>query len=199
VDQPVRADLAGALERRAVGRTLVQTARRARVIIVTLGLTEAWFYKPHDLYANTVPSDVLGRHKDKFEMRQIGYAENLSKLEAIYTLLRKHHVDGDFHFVVTVSPVPLSSTFTMQDIVVANMTAKSTLRTAAVEFAKGKDNVSYFPSYEIAMYSNRDLVWRPDRIHVNAECVRFIVQTFRNAYVLPDSSINSQREHNAAA
>jgi hypothetical protein len=182
-DRLERLDLEGTLKRRAVGKELVQKVSHSKVIILTLGLTEGWFYKPAQLYANTVPADLLVRNKDDFEFRQIGFNENLSMLESLYNIICKHHIDGEFHLFLTVSPVPLRHTFTQEDIVVANMYAKSTLRTVAEEFSKEKKNITYFPSYEVAMYSNRDLVWRPDRIHINKECVRFIVQTFRNNYM----------------
>jgi hypothetical protein len=41
----------------------------------------------------------------------------------------------------------------------------------------------YFPSYEIAMNSNPELVWRPDRVHVRPECVRHIVNVFTERYL----------------
>ncbi len=182
-DNTSRLNLQGALQRREVGKRLVQRAAKADIIILTLGLTEAWLYKPDNLYANTVPADYLIKYRHDFEFVQVSYDENLAMLERLYSLLCKHHATGNFNLILTVSPVPLRHTFSQEDIVIANMYAKSTLRTVATEFLKGKDNVTYFPSYEIAMYSHRDLVWRPDRVHINKECVRFIIQVFRNNYI----------------
>lgn len=181
-DQPVRLDLEGTVRRRATSKQMVEKVAHAKVIILTLGLSEAWYYKPDNLYTNAVPADVLVKHKSDLECRHIGYEENYNYLNTIYDILKKHHVDGNFHLFVTVSPVPLRHTFGQDDIVIANMAAKSTLRTVANEFIKDKPNVHYFPSYEIVMYSNRDLVWRPDRIHINKECVRFIMKTFKENY-----------------
>lgn len=181
-DQPARLNLEGVIKRRAISKQMVKNVAHAKVIILTLGLTEAWFSKADNLYANSVPADIIARHRADYECRHISYEENFNFLESIYGLLKKHHVDGDFHLFVTVSPVPLRHTFAQEDIVIANMCAKSTLRAVANEFIKGKANVSYFPSYEIVMYSNRDMVWRPDRIHINKECVKFIVQNFKHNY-----------------
>jgi hypothetical protein len=35
----------------------------------------------------------------------------------------------------------------------------------------------------MALYSNRELVWRPDRVHINPDCVARIVDTFIDRYV----------------
>jgi hypothetical protein len=102
-------------------------------------------------------------------------------LEAIHDLLRRRHLDGRFQMVMTVSPAPLSATFTDQDIVVANAESKAVLRAAAA-FTAGREDVHYFPSYEMAAYSSPALAWRPDRVHVTGKLTRHIVKTFMRAY-----------------
>jgi hypothetical protein len=178
-----RRDRAGAVARRRMAGELVQRFTRSRVIIVTLGLCEAWYHKPSELYCNSVAGDVLARRRDEFEFREIGYEENLASLEVIRDSIAKHHIDGSYRFVVTVSPVPLLSTFSDDDIVVANCRAKTTLRAVAAAFCERHTDAIYFPSFEIAMYSNPELVWRPDRVHVRPECVAHITETFIGRFV----------------
>lgn len=178
-----RLNHAGAVARRRVARDFVARAAQAKAIILTLGLTESWLHKPSGLYCNGMAGDVLARRGRDFELRFVSFEENMRALKEIYDCLQRHHVSGDFSLFITVSPVPLQSTFGARDIVVENARAKATLRAVADEFCAGHDRVHYFPSYEIALYSNPDLVWRPDRVHVNKDCVKHIVGVFSQRYL----------------
>jgi hypothetical protein len=80
--------------------------------------------------------------------------------------------------IVTVSPVAMKSTFTGEDIVLANSYSKSTLLSAARRFARNNDNVDYFPSYEIVTCSERGLAYRADYRHVSTGIVAVIMDTF---------------------
>ena len=83
---------------------------------------------------------------------------------------------------MTVSPVPLSATFTDRDIVVANMASKATLRAAAEAFVARTDHAHYFPSYEMVLYSDTERAWRPDRMHVRGAMISHILSAFIRAY-----------------
>lgn len=74
--------------------------------------------------------------------------------------------------VLTVSPVPLSRTFTGQDVAVANCYSKSVLRAAAEAVVQQYDFVDYFPSYESVTLSDPRLAWDLDRVHVTGEVVK---------------------------
>jgi hypothetical protein len=52
-------------------------------------------------------------------------------------------------FLLTVSPVPLTATASGQHVMVATMQSKSVLRAAASEMVARRDDVDYFPSYEL--------------------------------------------------
>jgi hypothetical protein len=78
--------------------------------------------------------------------------------------------------MITVSPVPLWSTFRAQDVLVANSYSKAVLRAAVESFCADRQHVSYFPSYEFAMLSNPRAVWRRDDYrHVDPVFVDFLV------------------------
>lgn len=173
--------LEATLTRRRITAELVRTAVTADVIILTLGLVESWFHKPSGFHANKVPAPTLIRRKDEFELRIVSYDETLSCLEGIKSLIARHRTTP-FQLVVTVSPVPLAKTFTADDLIVANMNSKSTLRAAAAEFCARTPNADYFPSYEMVTYSDPRLAWRPDRTHVEPPMVKHIVKTFADAY-----------------
>lgn len=168
--------------RREVARTLVRRAAEADVVIITLGLIEAWLHKPTGFFANFTTPQFLARHRSDFELHLIGVDETVECLESIDRVLRKHHRTGDYRLVVTVSPVPLSATFTDKDIVVANMDSKATLRAAAAAFVAEVPHADYFPSYEMVLYSDVKRAWRPDRMHVRGAMVEHILATFIGAY-----------------
>jgi hypothetical protein len=84
--------------------------------------------------------------------------------------------------IVTVSPVPMSETFSGQDVALANMRSKSTLRIAAEQFSSAYDDVDYFPSYDIVTLSPRNLAYAGDRLHVANSVVGTIMGIFLSLY-----------------
>jgi hypothetical protein len=173
--------------RRRIGRDLVRRVVDAKAIALTLGLIESWFHKPSGLWVNFPHPKILLRRPEEFELHLLTVNETMKFLEDILELIKRNHRTGDFTLFVTVSPVPLTSTFTGQDIVTANTLSKSTLRTAVGEFVRQHNQVVYFPSYEIVNNSSRSMAWRPDRLHVAPEMVAYIMKKFTDAYYEPST------------
>ncbi len=184
--------------RRSIAQALVRRAAEADVVILTLGLIEAWVHKPTGFTANFVAPKLLVRNADEFEFRLVGFAETIACLEGIRALLGRHN-PKPVQLVVTVSPVPLSSTFTEKDIIVANGDSKSTLRAAAAEFSAQHDDVHYFPSYEMVINSAPQLAWRPDRLHVRQPMVKHVVDTFIRNYYEPGALLDGSTQPQALA
>jgi hypothetical protein len=170
--------------RRRIAGELVRRASEAKVIILTLGLTEGWVHTPSGFHINRfVP--MAARNRDEFAFEEQDFQDVVRCLNQIHRLLTRCHKTGDFQLVVTVSPVPLQTTFTAKDVIVANMDSKATLRAAAAEFVSRHDNAHYFPSYEIVMYSGVKAAWKPDRLHVTKGMVAHVVSQFVEAYYDP--------------
>lgn len=161
---------------------------QARVLILTLGLTEIWQDRgdgaviclPAGPYVNE------GGDMSRYEFRVSRYQENLDNLERIHELLALHN--PSCRLVVTVSPVHLWATFRQDaDVISASCNSKSTLRAVADEFAARHANVSYFPSYEIATILC-PLLGRPayttdrENFHVNRPTVELIMDHFFARY-----------------
>jgi hypothetical protein len=161
---------------------------RARVLILTLGLTEIWQDRadgsviclPAGPYVNE------GGEMGRYVFRVSRYQENLENLERIGELMARHN--PDCRLVVTVSPVHLWATFREDaDVVSASCNSKSTLRAVADEFAARHANVSYFPAYEIATILC-PLLGRPaytadrENFHVNRATVELIMDDFFARY-----------------
>jgi len=171
------------LERRSLIQTITKRVRNCRAVIVTLGLAEVWRDVKADVFVNRTPIPSLFKTEpDRYEFRLSSFAENLTNLETIHTLLSRY-AHPDVHIIVTVSPVPLMNTFSTMDIVVANTWAKSLLRAVAQEWAMTHPNIDYFPSYEIVQNSDRAAVWETDLRHVTGPSVQHIMELFLRKYM----------------
>jgi predicted Zn-dependent protease len=96
--------------------------------------------------------------------------------------------------LVTTSPVPMATTFSGQDIRIANAYSKSVLRAACGAAAMLRPLVDYFPSYESATQSFPSRVWETDRIHVSSAFVGKIVTHLLDNYLegVQDAARNLQ-------
>lgn len=139
--------------------------RDCRVVVLTLGLIEAWWDALVGGYINQAPPiRYLKKEPDRFSLHVMTYSEVMTCLNEIHALLSRHLRD-DFRVVLTVSPVPLNGTFRDLDVMVANTYSKSVLRATAEEFCTTYDNVDYFPSFESVLTSQRNIAWDDDLIH----------------------------------
>jgi hypothetical protein len=177
------ADLEETLRRRSIIEMVTGRITQCRVVIITLGLVEAWRDKIANTFVNTTPiPDALRTHGDRYEFHISNFVQNLANLEEIHSLLSRFG-HPDFHVVVTVSPVPLMATFSTQDVVIANTYSKSMLCTLAREWAAAHTNVHYFPSYEIVLNSERGVTWEEDLRHVRGRVVQHIMSIFLEHYL----------------
>lgn len=161
-----------ALERREEIRRLYADAiRKSRVIIITLGLIETWYDSVTGRYLNETPDPhLLREHPGRF------FFEVMSVDEArlvVFSLIDELAANGpsDQSILLTVSPIPLSRTFTNDDVIVANMYSKSLLRVVAEEARRKYDHVDYFASYESVMLSDRGFAWQDDLIHASRKII----------------------------
>lgn len=169
-------DIAIVGERRAITLQVAKNLVSARFVVLTLGLTEAWFDCESGLYMNSAPDVNYIRRTDRFEFRNLNFQENLSNINSIRKIIKSFN--NSAQFIVTVSPVPLHSTFTSDDVIVANSRSKSVLRAVADAFCEEVTDAFYFPSYELVMNANKDLAWKKDLRHVLPKMVDHIIDTF---------------------
>jgi hypothetical protein len=157
---------------------------QADVVVLTLGYVEVWYDTVLKIYLNIAPPQVLHTlFPNRFEFRVLGYQDVLDSLHDIYKIITKHNIRG-VKMLITVSPVPLLSTFRDVDVLVANAYSKSVQRAAVEAFVMDKDNVDYFPSYESVTLSNPDISWaRGDYRHVSPDLVTRIMTNVIDTYV----------------
>ncbi|WP_426959671.1 GSCFA domain-containing protein [Muricoccus radiodurans] len=170
------------LERRREVQAAMARLPECGLVIVTLGLAEAWYDLRTSLYLNgTPPRAAIAREPDRFCLDVLGHDEILEGLERIRALLARYgHPEA--RMLVTVSPVPFKATFTGRDALVANSYSKSVQRAACESFVRQHADVDYFPSYEAVTLTDRRIAFEVDNIHVRPEVVDAIMATVLETY-----------------
>ena len=156
--------------------------RGAGVVVVTLGLIETWRSRSTGDTFRQIPHpaafEALGP-----EFHRLTVDEMLADLERIRTVIRDRLGAA---MVVTVSPVPLHTTFTPLDVRIANMESKSRIRAAVSELVDRHPDVHYFHSYEMVVTAERQGdYFRDDGRHVHRHAVRYIVSEFLRLFADP--------------
>jgi tetratricopeptide (TPR) repeat protein len=193
------ASLERVIERRAMVTGLMRRIPECRVVVITLGLAEAWYDTANDLYLNGMPPQyALSAEPERFQLHVLDFEEIVQSLERIHQLLERHG-HPDFKMLITVSPVPFKATFTGKDALIANTYSKAVQRAAAEAFARKHANVDYFPSFEIVTLSDRNIAYELDNIHVTRKTVAFIMSTVVGGYVTgANQQIDSVRPEGVA-
>jgi GSCFA family/Polysaccharide biosynthesis enzyme WcbI len=118
------------------------------ILVITLGLTEAWRSRSDGAVVPLAPgvaADPPDRHI--YEFVNFSVAEVGKDLEEFQAKLKE--VNPRARIILTVSPVPLAATFEHRHVLTATTYSKAVLRVAAEQIAQGRDDVMYFPAYEI--------------------------------------------------
>jgi len=177
---PDEAALLGA--RAAADAAADDVFRGANVVVVTLGLIEAWRNPTTGNHVRQIPHPAAFRDAGA-EFHRLTVAEMLADLERIRTVIRDHL---GAEMVLTTSPVPLHATFTPHDVRIANTESKSRIRAATSEFCDRHPDVHSFHSYEMVVTAERQSdYFKDDGRHVERRAVRYIVSEFLRLYADP--------------
>ncbi len=159
-----------------------QQLQTAQTVVMTLGMTEVWYDKLHDIYLNAAPPlAAIKRNPNRFDFRVLSYQENETFLIDCVDCILSKAVPGA-KIILTVSPVALNATFSGRDVILANSQSKATLVALAQTVATGHPQVDYFPSYEAVTWSDPLFAWESDRRHVSAAMVSCIIAEFLHRY-----------------
>ncbi|MGZ8369841.1 MAG: GSCFA domain-containing protein, partial [Caulobacteraceae bacterium] len=184
--------------REAISRSYREAAR-CRVVIITLGLSELWFDTRSGFYLNVSPRpSMIKAEPGRFRLHVLSYGETHGYLDKALNVLRKHG-HPDLQVLLTVSPVPLVATHRAMDVMVANSYSKSVLRTAAEEAVTRYPWVTYYPSYESIVLSDRRRAFIDDMVHVTDDIVAFNVSRMIEAYTDAGETLESIRKTMANA
>ena len=176
-----------ATERRAQIDAVYSHLARSDLAIITLGFVEAWFDQETQLFLNRAPPHRFAeKHANRFVFKRLDVFDCMPLLEKAVNAL----AEGGIKVILTVSPVPLNTTFTAVDCVVANEFSKSVLRVCAERLSQHR-LVDYFPSYEIVRCSGM-AGYIDDQIHVRDELVRQITSYMVSVYYEMDPANRTQ-------
>ena len=183
--------------RRLEIRQLFRQIAECELIVVTLGLVEAWYDAEKQTFiAQRPPAFVYERMRERFIPHRLNFEESRRAVrECVERIL---NLGSEKRILMTTSPVPLARTFRDEDVIVANMYSKSVLRCVAEEIKEEFAAVDYFPSYETVMLSERARTWVNDQRHVRDEVVGQIVQRVCDAYFSPRAQDGSRVAYAAA-
>lgn len=167
-----------AMQRRAEIASIYHELNDCDLVIITLGLVECWFDKKLDVYLNRMPVQAaLKREPERYTVRILDVFDALPLLvSGIKPLL-----EMEKKILLTVSPVPLQSTFSDRDAVTANAFSKSVLRVCAERLTRMHPLIDYFPSYEIVTSGGTQTA-QPDNVHVKPEVVHRVTEYMLDAY-----------------
>ncbi|NPD15183.1 GSCFA domain-containing protein [Xinfangfangia sp. D13-10-4-6] len=166
------------LSRKQVIKSFRDSITGSDVFVFTLGLTESWVNSGLGYEYPMCPGTAGGTFDAKnHQFVNHDYEMALSNLSQAIDLMRS--VNGNLKFLVTVSPVPLTATYTDNNVIVATMESKSILRAVAAKISKMHDFVDYFPSYEIINSPVfKGVFFDPNQRNVNHAGVDFVMKNF---------------------
>jgi hypothetical protein len=127
---------------------VLQVIRSADVFIFTLGLTEAWLSAYDGAVFPACPGTIAGTFDPRLhKFHNFSVRDVIQDLEDLTDLLTQ--INPRVRLILTVSPVPLVATATGQHVLLANTYSKSVLRVAASAAVAARQDVAYFPAYEL--------------------------------------------------
>ena len=120
---------------------------KARLVVFTLGLTEAWLHKESGTVYPILPDTLNDVDSARYRFHNFDYAETAADFRALYGLLQAQ--SPGVRMLLTVSPVPLTATASGRHVMVATAYSKSVLRAVCGEMESEFADIDYFPSYEV--------------------------------------------------
>ena len=155
-------------------------------IVITLGT--AWIYR--FLETDTIVANCHKIPQKRFSKELLKVNEITESLEASIALLR--NLQKDVPIIFTVSPIRHLKNGFME-----NQLSKAHLLSAIHEVVDPKEQVYYFPSYEIMMDELRDYrFYAEDMIHPSNTAIQYIWEKFRDTWI-SDETINLMEDVNS--
>jgi hypothetical protein len=163
-----------------------QALEELDVLVFTLGLTESWSSKSDGAVFPICPGVVGGNYDpDHHHFVNLSVDDVTKDLVEVVDRVRERNLRAKF--ILTVSPVPLIATAEDRHVLVSTTYSKSVLRVAAEQASRSREDVAYFPSYEIVTgLHTRGRYFAPDLRSVTEEGVRQVMRLFLKHYAETD-------------
>ena len=151
------------------------------LFVITLGLSEVWYNKiTEQVYWKAIPANKFNDNIHGFKLSTV--EENTNNINKIYKIINKHCPSAKLVF--TLSPIPLIATFRAQSCITANSVSKSILRISIDNILtkyKNKDNIFYYPSYEITKDFFID-PYHEDNRHLKPNYTKILMEYFEKYF-----------------
>jgi GSCFA family len=150
------------------------------IFIFTLGLTEGWTDRAGNVYP-ACPGTSRGVYEPaKHRFVNYGFAQIEKDLNETFDAMKT--LNPSLRFLLTVSPVPLTATAGEDHVLAATTYSKSVLRAVAGQVRNTRDDVDYFPSYElISSFPERGRHFEKNLRAVMPSGVAFVMAHFADA------------------
>jgi hypothetical protein len=159
-----------------------QVFETADILVLTLGLTEAWIGA--DGAAYPLAPGILASPADPASCRFHNFTLDEVRADLLGVLEMLAELNPRLRCILTVSPVPLAATFTEAHVLPASSYSKAVLRVAAEEAAARFPAVAYFPAYEIITGPQaRGRFYAEDLRNVTASGVAQVMAVFERHYM----------------
>lgn len=167
------------LSRNEVLKSFKASILTADVFVFTLGLTERWRDRRGFEYP-MCPGTVAGDFDPSVHLfSNMTFVEVRRDLIAAMDLLRE--LNPQIKVLLTVSPVPLTATYSDRHALVATTASKSILRAVADDVCGRQGWIDYFPSYEIITgIPFKSMFYEPNLRSVNPAGVKYVMESFFN-------------------
>lgn len=157
--------------------------QKTSVWILTLGLGEVWYNRETGSVSwRAIPKSVFDPRIHGF--RTLTFLETALALKQICSLILEHRPESSI--ILTLSPVPLVTTFRPISCITANAASKAVLRAAIDEYMQIKPfprGIYYFPAYEIVQATHDP--YEEDNRHPKLAVIQTIMRLFEKYYCIP--------------
>ncbi|WP_036290615.1 GSCFA domain-containing protein [Methylosinus sp. PW1] len=170
----------------AARRAHLEAVRRVftdcTVFVFTLGLIEGWTTPDGQFVLPIHPGVTTDDPQAAAALfHRYSYEEVKADLEEFLAGLRK--INPGARVILTVSPVPLTATYTDEHVLSATVYSKSVLRAVCGSVESSVENAYYFPSYEIiSSHFNDGKYYDSNKRTVPEIGVSHVMRVFRAAY-----------------
>lgn len=163
-----------------------ETLQKASHIIITLGT--AWTYR--FIETDTIVANCHKVPQKKFLKELLSVAEVTASIENCLALLK--NINPTITSIFTVSPVRH-----LKDGFVENQQSKAHLLAGIHQVIDVRNQIHYFPSYELMMDELRDYrFYKEDMIHPNTTAIQYIWEKFTQAWIAQKSEGTMQEVEN---
>lgn len=173
-----------AINRRNEINSVYEYLVKSEVVIITLGFIEAWYDNYTNQWLNRMPPHGKQTDPNRFIFKRLDVHDVMPMLSEALSELNYLNMK----IILTVSPVPIHTTFTKFDCTVANEFSKSVLRVCCERLSNEFKNVDYFPSYEMARIAGL-MAYEDDNVHVKNSIVEkitsYMVKKYQEAAATP--------------